>query len=238
VCGHPAHRPSGPNTASTRHNGQWYTLFPERVNFTEAQAQCAHLPGGSLAILQDSDALHTVGNALLPTLPMQYSLQLAWVGAVGVGDNWTALILSGDSALQPAAPGAQQGSSDNNTAAAAVAAGMGPRWLSDNGTVRASLYTHPGEEYLSWRGSDAAFSKYVPEVAQPVCLAVLGVSPPTTASSLGPPTTSHTRPGLYAFTCQRPTAFICQCECGAFARGGLGFHFTTAVTRPDRHHGC
>jgi hypothetical protein len=49
----------------------WYTLFPERVNYTEAAAACKRLPNGRLAQLESQAALTAVGNALLPTLPMQ-----------------------------------------------------------------------------------------------------------------------------------------------------------------------
>lgn len=62
---------AGPNVASIEYKGVWYTLFPERVNYTEAAAACKQLPNGRLAQLEGQAALTAVGNALLPTLPMQ-----------------------------------------------------------------------------------------------------------------------------------------------------------------------
>lgn len=67
--------PAGPNVSSTQYNGLWYTLFPERVNYTEAAAACSRLPRGRLAQLDTQETLTAVGNALLPTLPMQVGSQ-------------------------------------------------------------------------------------------------------------------------------------------------------------------
>lgn len=115
-------------------------------------------PGGTLANLDSREALAAVGNALLPTLSMQYSLQLAWVGARGVADQThTAAIIAGDSSLVP--PDA-----DGHHSPAQLFAEGGPRWLTTGTLVNASLYTHPGERYLQWRGSDASFSRYSPQV--------------------------------------------------------------------------
>lgn len=61
----------GPNAATVQYNGMQYTLFPERVNHTEADAACRRLPDGRLAQLDTQAALDVVGQALLPTLPMQ-----------------------------------------------------------------------------------------------------------------------------------------------------------------------
>jgi hypothetical protein len=56
---------------STQYEGLHYTLFPERVNYTEAAAACSYLPDGRLAQLDTQAALTVVSKALLPTLPMQ-----------------------------------------------------------------------------------------------------------------------------------------------------------------------
>jgi hypothetical protein len=64
---------AGPNAASVQYNGLLYTLFPERVNHSEADAACRRLPDGRLAQLDTQAASNAVGKALLPTLPMQVS---------------------------------------------------------------------------------------------------------------------------------------------------------------------
>lgn len=129
---------------------------------------------------------------------------MAWVGAQGILDDATASLMSGDiNQLEATTAGA---------AAAAAAGGSTPTWQQGSGStpVNSSLYTHPSEHYLQWRGSDRSFREYVPVRGQPVCVAALGVPPPPVAGSQP---RGQASPGLYLFTCRRPTAFICQCEC-------------------------
>lgn len=214
---------------TTRYNGMYYTLFPERVNHTEAEAACRTLgPGGRLAQLTTQATLTAVGDALLPTLPMQYTIQVAWVGAQGILDDTTAAILSGDQFVQQEQPSAAAKRTSPSAVAVAVSERMGhtpdaaeaaaaggavPTWQSGlHQEVNSSLFTHASEHYLQWRGSDKSFSQYVPETGKPVCVAALGVPPPSAVSPVAGQQ-GRAQPGLYLFTCRRPTAYICECEC-------------------------
>lgn len=152
----------------------------------------------------------------------QYSAQMAWVGAQGILDEATASLMSGDIN--------QLEATTADAAAAAAAGGSTPTWQQpdpegSSTPVNSSLYTHPSEHYLQWRGSDRSFREYVPVRGKPVCVAALGVPPPAVAGSQPRGIAS---PGLYLFTCRRPTAFICQCECERDARRGSG-SVTTSV---------
>lgn len=138
---------------------------------------------------------------------MQYTVQVAWVGARGILDDSTASILAGDTAQVPA-----PASTDPSTAPVGSAAPV-PTWQGSSKAVNLSLYTHPSEHYLQWRGSDRSFREYVPIEGKPVCVAAMGVPPPPIASAVaGSHARGQTEPGLYLFTCRRPTAYICECE--------------------------
>jgi hypothetical protein len=106
--------------------------------------------------------------------------------------------------------------SPDTTTANATAGGSVPTWQGTHQAVNSSLWTHPSEHYLQWRGSDPSFSKFVPQAGKPVCVAAVGVPPPPAATSAAPfgrQQGVQSVPGLYLFTCRRPTAYICQCEC-------------------------
>jgi hypothetical protein len=51
--------------------GLYYTLFPELVDFAEANATCSQMANGSLAILNTYAAAAAVERHLLPTLPLE-----------------------------------------------------------------------------------------------------------------------------------------------------------------------
>lgn len=52
-----------PNIQSYQFDGRWYTLFPERVTFSEANRTCINLPGedSSLAVLPSRALLNNIG---------------------------------------------------------------------------------------------------------------------------------------------------------------------------------
>jgi hypothetical protein len=112
-------------------------------------------------------------------------------------------------------PSGAQSSPDTSTVGGtALAGGSVPTWQGTHQAVNSSLWTHPSEHYLQWRGSDPSFSKIMPQAGKPVCVAAVGVPSSPAATSAGPRQEGvQSVPGLYLFTCRRPTAYICQCEC-------------------------
>lgn len=142
----------------------------------------------------------------LACLHAQYTVQVAWVGAQGILDDTTATLLSGDVVTLP-------GTASSTAKAAADAGGPVPTWQGSSHPVNISLFTHPSEHYLQWQGSDGGFREYVPHEGKPVCVAALGVPPqPVVSALVGTKARGQSAPGLYLFTCRRPTPYICQCE--------------------------
>jgi hypothetical protein len=75
---------SGPDVKTYAYDGLNYTIFPETVTFSEAEAACSTLLGnGSLAVLPSRDLLVAMDEHLLLTLPWKRSLKTAWVGFEG-----------------------------------------------------------------------------------------------------------------------------------------------------------
>lgn len=68
----------------------YYTLFPERVTWQEANSACASMPGSELAILDTRGAIDTVYRELLSTLSPETGVTSAWVGATGNNTHYNA----------------------------------------------------------------------------------------------------------------------------------------------------
>jgi hypothetical protein len=52
---------AGPGVEVLKSGNHYYTLFPERVKFSEASKTCSQLKGGSLAVLPNKDLLNIIG---------------------------------------------------------------------------------------------------------------------------------------------------------------------------------
>lgn len=130
----------GPAIKTISLNNSYYTVYPERVTWTEANATCGKLPNGRLAILDSRIDLDTVYRQLLTTLPSQTAVTSAWVGAAGVNTQYN-----------PAAP--------NHTSLAAQPGGVSQSQLAQLGsqlpTVKANNLNLPGPETtLKWLNGD------------------------------------------------------------------------------------
>ncbi|KAF6265912.1 hypothetical protein COO60DRAFT_769153 [Scenedesmus sp. NREL 46B-D3] len=68
------------HTVSFEH--KYFTVYPERVTWGEADAYCRRT-GGRLAVLDSREALDAAQQALLSTLASQTAIRSAWVGARG-----------------------------------------------------------------------------------------------------------------------------------------------------------
>jgi hypothetical protein len=55
-------------------NHKYFTLYPERVTWSEADAFCSQA-GGRLAVLDSREAVDAVHQALLVTLPSQTAIR-------------------------------------------------------------------------------------------------------------------------------------------------------------------
>lgn len=84
---------SDPSIKTMQYAGSYYTVYPERVTWSEAAATCDQLPQGQLAVLDSQALLDAVARDLLATLPFQTAVRSAWVGATG-----------NNTAYNPAAP--------------------------------------------------------------------------------------------------------------------------------------
>lgn len=153
------------------------------------------------------DGMHQTAAGIVATSVTQYSLQVAWVGAAGILDDATAATLPGSLQQQLHMPAtARQGAAETPQAAEHAVV-----WEGSGRAANLSMLAPPTESYLRWRASDRSFGReYVPQIGQPVCMAATGVPPPLTSVLAQPK--AQSAPGLYLFTCRRPTAFICECK--------------------------
>jgi hypothetical protein len=216
----PPHRPhAGPAVQTVQYGSSYFTVFPERVTWQQANASCAQLPGGRLAVLNSRQALNTVYRSLLTTLPSQTAVRSAWVGAVGRNTNYK--------------PGGNASAGSN---AAAVPAGTSnTSKLFQNQTVPPGVQKQPlgpihgPQDTLTWVNGEqvegyelrqlealpAIWSVHdviwaqqvVPDNASAVCGRVMVQTASPGEPLLDP---SAVLPGVWYFDCDKPAGFICE----------------------------
>lgn len=81
---------AGPAVKIIPYGAVYYTLFPERVTWQEANDACASMPGSQLAILDTRGAIDTVYRELLSTLSPETGVTSAWIGATGNNTHYNA----------------------------------------------------------------------------------------------------------------------------------------------------
>jgi hypothetical protein len=198
---------SGPSIKTIEQGGSYYTVYPERVTWSEAAAACKQLPGGQLAILDSQGLVDTISRYLLDTLPFQTAVRSAWVGAGG-----------NNTAYDPAAPQISDLAAEATEGNGSLRAQLPPReqpsvppeatlrWT-NGAQVASGLLRRPDTLTQLWTVHDVVWSQqYVPESSQNVCGRVMIQLPPST----GPVNPASVLPGVWYYDCAKPAAFICQ----------------------------
>jgi hypothetical protein len=209
---------AGPAVHTVSLGSSYFTVFPERVTWQQANASCSLLPGGRLAVLDTRQALDLVYRSLLTTLPSQTAVRSAWVGATG---NNTAYDPG-----SPAMTGINAATSPNGTP---------PSQSSRLGAVTLRSANQPGpEDTLRWStGQPVAewqrrrlealpaiwsvhdviwAQQFVPANVTGICGRVLVQTASPQQAMLD---AAAVLPGIWYFDCEKPASFICESECKA-----------------------
>ena len=198
---------AGPSIKTIDSAGSFYTVYPERVTWSEAAATCRRLPGGRLAILDSQGLIDKISQDLLATLPFQTAVRSAWVGATGNNTafnpnalNVTDLVheaQSGNGSLKAQLPPQEQPSQLSE---------LTLKWT--GGTpVAQPLLRRPDSLDQLWTVHDVVWSQqYVPDNARDVCGRVM-IQVPSSKGVVNPASVS---PGVWYYDCKKPAAFICQ----------------------------
>lgn len=192
---------AGPSIKTIQQGSTYFTVYPERVLWSEAAATCKQLPGGQLAILDSQGLVDKVSRDLLDTLPFQTAVRSAWVGATG-----------NNTAFNPAAPNISEMANGSLQAQVppreqpAIPPEATMRWAG-GAQVAPGLLRRPNTLTQLWTVHDVVWSQqYVPESSKDVCGRVMVQLP----SSTGPVDPASVLPGVWYYDCAKPAAFICQ----------------------------
>lgn len=206
-----------PSIKTIQFSGRYFTVYPERVTWSEAAATCKQLPNGQLAILDSQGLLDTVSRDLLDTLPFQTGVRSAWVGLTGTNSaynpsaaNMSALTAGGEDAditrkvVQQRQPTEVTGPPTESTL----------RWTT-GAAVAPGMLRRPDTLTQLWTVHDVVWSQqFVPESARDVCGRLM-VQLPSTGGAVGAAgaaalNPASVLPGVWYYDCQKPAAFICQ----------------------------
>lgn len=199
-------RPAGPSVKTIQFSGSFFTVYPERVTWTEAARTCQQLPNGKLAILGSQGLVEAVSRDLLDTLPFQTAVRSAWVGAKG-----------SNTAYRPDAPNITLLTAGVTTHSLVPQTQLMPgnatestlTWI-DGAPVVHGVLRRPDSLVQLWTAHDVVWSQqYVPQSAHDVCGRVIIQLPP----SMGPVDPTSVLPGIWYYDCNKPAAFICQSAC-------------------------
>ena len=204
---------AGPSIKTITHNGRYYTVYPERVPYSEAVATCRSLPGGSLATLSDRAAVDAINQGLLNTIPIQTAVISAWVGARGNNAQYdpnapnitaTARNMTADQQQQTQVlpPKAKTGAGPETESTL--------QW-SDGSYVSSGLLKRIENPQEMWTVHDVLWlQQYVPASVRGVCGRVF-TQLPATGQVVGP---EDVQPGIWFFDCNKPAPFICESKYG------------------------